>query len=155
MRLRAIIPQDHEGLVALWVRAWQPVFPQIDFAARRDFIRARLVEYGTPPCLALMLEDAGFLLLNPLTGELEQIAVDPAFQGKGLARQPSVATLLLEEAKRLSPQGLHLSVNQHNLRAIRFYTRHGFTMTGQGTSAASGLPLFFMRWGVEKPFLEE
>lgn len=149
MKLRAIAPQDHEGLVALWVRAWQPVFPQIDFAARSDFIRTRLIEYSTPPCLALMLDGAGFLLLNPVTGELEQIAVDPAFQGKGLAGQPKIAAILLDEAKRLSPQRLHLSVNQHNLRAIRFYTRHGFAITGQGISAASGLPLFFMHWRAE------
>ena len=42
---------------------------------------------------------------------------------------------LIAEAKRIAPGGLDLLVNQDNARAIRFYGKHGFVITGGGQNS--------------------
>ena len=42
-----------------------------------------------------------------------------------------LATMLVDEAKRLSPDGVTLKVNADNNRAIRFYERSGFVHMGE------------------------
>lgn len=53
---------------------------------------------------------------------LEKLYVEPDAQSRG------VGTLLLEKAKELRPEGLHLWVFQRNEGARRFYERHGFRL---------------------------
>jgi ribosomal protein S18 acetylase RimI-like enzyme len=53
---------------------------------------------------------------------LEKLYVEPGEQGRG------VGSALLEKAKELRPDGLHLWVFQKNTGAIRFYERHGFRL---------------------------
>jgi ribosomal protein S18 acetylase RimI-like enzyme len=53
---------------------------------------------------------------------LEKLYVDPSAQGLG------VGTALLDKAKELRPDGLHLWVFQKNEGARRFYERHGFRL---------------------------
>jgi putative acetyltransferase len=88
---------------------------------------------------------AGFLTLDPASGEIDQLAVAPAHWGSG------VADALLAQARALSPQGLSLTVNEANPRAIRFYERQGFCRTGTGVNPASGLPVIRMRWRATDP----
>ena len=142
--LRDIAPEDHDTLVALWIAAWTPVLPQIDFTARQGFIRERLKAFSCPPKRARLLESkgilAGFSLIDPLQQDLEQIAVAPAFVGKGAAQ------ILIDDAKQIAGDRLTLSVNTDNPRAVAFYEKHGFCVTREGVSAASGLPILFMEW---------
>ena len=56
------------------------------------------------------------------------------------------ALALLDEAKRLSPKGIELLVNKDNLRAIRFYEKHGFAYAGEDKNPVSGLPVNRMAW---------
>ena len=49
-------------------------------------------------------------------------------------------------AKQLSPTGLELHVNTDNARAIRFYEKLGFSITGDGVNPISGKPVHRMRW---------
>lgn len=139
-----MVDADTEALVALWIAAWTPVLPQIDFTARQGFIRDRLVEYRKPPKRARVLEEngvtAGFSLVDPVRQDLEQIAVAPACLGKGAAQT------LLDDAKRIAGNRLTLSVNKDNPRALAFYSKHGFGVTREGIAAASGLPIVFMEW---------
>jgi len=51
---------------------------------------------------------------------LERLYVEPEAQNRG------VGTALLDKAKALRPDGLHLWVFQRNEGARRFYERHGF-----------------------------
>jgi ribosomal protein S18 acetylase RimI-like enzyme len=51
---------------------------------------------------------------------LERLYVEPEAQNQGLG------TALLEQAKRLRPDGLYLWVFQQNTAARRLYERHGF-----------------------------
>jgi GNAT superfamily N-acetyltransferase len=53
---------------------------------------------------------------------LERIYVEPVEQGGG------VGVALLDKAKELRPDGIHLWVFQKNEGARRFYERHGFQL---------------------------
>lgn len=68
----------------------------------------------------------GFLAIRRSKTEgwevLEKLYVDPEAQSRG------IGTVLLDQAKALRPEGLHLWVFQKNTGAIRFYERHGFRL---------------------------
>jgi len=57
-----------------------------------------------------------------------------------------LATMLVNEAKRLSPDRVTLLVNADNARAIRFYTRNGFVHAGEDVNPTSGRPVLRMAW---------
>jgi putative acetyltransferase len=140
--------RDEEPVLALWLRTWQQTYPDIDFAARlawwRDHWR------GLLPAATVVVAEAkehtiGFVTVDPHTLYLDQIVVAPEYWGKGLA------TALIAEAKRVSPRGLDLDVNTDNARAIAFYQKQGFVITGQGTNARSRRPVHHMRWRTSPP----
>ena len=83
---------------------------------------------------------AGFVTVDARTFDLDQIVVAPEAWGSG------TAPALIAEAKRLSPRGLDLHVNKDNARAIRFYEKHGFTVTGEAINWRSGAPVHKMSW---------
>jgi len=78
--------------------------------------------------------------VDPRTLYLDQIVVAPEQWGSG------VGAALVAEAKRRSPMGLDLDVNIDNARAIRFYAKHGFVISGAGVNPISGKPVHRMRW---------
>ena len=82
----------------------------------------------------------GFVTVDPGTGYLDQIVVAPEAWGS------MTAGALLAEAKRLAPAGLHLAVNADNDRAIRFYEKQGFVVTGTDVNERSGAPIRTMAW---------
>jgi GNAT superfamily N-acetyltransferase len=59
-------------------------------------------------------------LLVLADADVDQLYVDPGWWGRGIGSQ------LLEQAKRLRPNGLWLWTFQANTGARRFYERHGF-----------------------------
>ncbi|MER6178070.1 GNAT family N-acetyltransferase [Streptosporangium sp. NPDC001681] len=63
-------------------------------------------------------------------------------------RRQGVGTLLLDEVKRNSPDGVSLHVFQQNTDARAFYERHGFTVldTGDGSRNMEALPDMTLRW---------
>ena len=82
----------------------------------------------------------GFVTVDPRTLDLDQIVVAPEAWGGG------VAAALIDEAKRISPRGLDLHVNTDNTRAIRFYEKHGFAISGEALNWRSGAPVHKMSW---------
>jgi putative acetyltransferase len=82
----------------------------------------------------------GFVTVDPRSFDLDQIVVAPEVQGMG------VAAALMTEAKRISPGGLDLYVNTDNLRAIQFYQKHGFVISGEALNWRSGAPVHKMSW---------
>jgi putative acetyltransferase len=82
----------------------------------------------------------GFVTIDPGTLYLDQIVVAPEYWGTGLAGA------LIAEAKRASPRGLDLDVNTDNARAIAFYQKEGFVITGGGINPRSGRPVHHMSW---------
>jgi putative acetyltransferase len=124
VRLRARTDADLANLAELWVTSWQETMQKIDFLARRPWFLDHLL---------------GFVTFDPATAYLDQLAVAPEAKGSG------AASLLLNEARRLSPDGLTLDVNQDNPRALRFYEREGFEKIGEGTNPRSGLKTWRLR----------
>jgi len=82
----------------------------------------------------------GFVTVDPKTLYLDQLVVAPESWGAG------VGEVLIVEAKRISPRGLDLDVNTDNARAIAFYGKHGFAITGAGKNPISGKPIHRMSW---------
>lgn len=144
VRLRAYRASDLETTLDLWQRAWDTAMPEIDFSARLDWWRKRWT-HEIVPANTIVVAHAestivGFLVLDERTGYLDQIVVEPSLWGNGIART------LLAAAKRRSPRGITLDVNQSNFRAIRFYEREGFVKTGEGANPLSGRPTWRCAW---------
>ena len=142
--LRPYQPNDEDACIALWLRSWAAAFPNIDFAGRLAWWRARWRGELAPTAHIVVAEAAnaiiGFVTVDPNTRYLDQIVVAPErwTSGVGLA--------LIAEAKRISPQGLDLDVNTDNARAISFYGKCGFSIAGAGLNPISGRPVHRMSW---------
>ena len=143
-RLRPYRAADEEVAIELWRRSWQHSYPDIDFAARLSWWRERWRKELVPSAKITLAERAdalvGFVTIDPATGYLDQIVVAPEAWGV------DVAEALLAEAKRICPEKIELHVNKDNARAIGFYDKHGFVVTGESSNPLSGRPVFAMRW---------
>ncbi|WP_234054250.1 MULTISPECIES: GNAT family N-acetyltransferase [unclassified Xanthobacter] len=142
--LRPAIAADRPAMADLWVASWVKTLPEIDFEARRPWLKQHLDELTTGGALTRVAESAGavagFVVIHPGTGYLDQIAVGPTFWGQGAAEE------LMAEAKRISPTLVALDVNQENPRAVRFYEKMGLAITGEGENPMSGRRTFRMEW---------
>jgi putative acetyltransferase len=142
--LRPYAAADEDAAIELWRRSWQEAYPDIDFAARVDWWRERWRQELIPQATIVIAEAGGTLIgyvtVDPRTLYLDQIVVAPEHWGG------AVAAALLGAAKRHSPHGLELLVNKDNLRAIRFYEKHGFALAGDDVNPVSGRPVHRMRW---------
>jgi putative acetyltransferase len=141
-KLRPYRAEDEDAAIALWLHTWQLAYPSIDFAARVTWWRERWRNELVPNAAIIVAEQAnamtGFVTIDA-NGYLDQLVVSPDYWGSTLA------TSLVDEAKRLSPGGVTLLVNKDNSRAIRFYERNGFACTGEDVNA-SGRPVLKMAW---------
>ena len=142
-RLRPYTAADEDAAIALWLRTWQQTSPDIDFAARLDWWRTRWRDELVARTKITVTENSGlmtgFVTVDPATLYLDQIVVAPEAWGTGTAEA------LVDEARRISPRGLDLQVNQDNTRAIRFYEKQGFTITGEDKNS-SGRLTYWMQW---------
>jgi len=142
--LRRYAAADEDAAIELWRRAWQIAYPHIDFAARVDWWRARWRGELVPSAEIVLAVAggalAGFVTVDPRTGYLDQIVVAPEHWGSDIAAK------LIAEAKRISPTGLDLDVNTDNDRAIGFYKKQGFAVSGTGKNPISGKPVHRMSW---------
>ena len=141
--LRPYRPADEDAAIALWLATWQQAYPQIDFAARVPWWRERWRGELVPKASIVVAEAAGalvgFVTIDP-SGYLDQLVVAPDRWGS------DIATRLLDETKRLSPDRITLLVNRDNNRAIRFYERNGFVHAGDDVNPTSGRPVLRMEW---------
>lgn len=143
LHIRPYAPSDEATSIDVWHRTWQQAYPQIDFAARLAWWRERWRKELVPKAEIAVAELDGKLIgFVTIDGEgyLDQLVVDPAHWGSDAAR------LLVDEAKRLSPDGVTLLVNRDNARAIRFYERNGFVHAGDDINPTSGRPVLKMAW---------
>ncbi|MFO1136065.1 MAG: N-acetyltransferase [Rhodoblastus sp.] len=142
--------EERSALVDLWVASWRATFPTIDFDARREWFVSHLGELeARGASLICIFEElgkpgerklVGFVLIDPKTGWLDQIAVKPNSFGAGVGRE------LLNAAKRAAPGKIRLDVNADNFRALRFYKREGFTRVGAGVNKLSGRETAVLEW---------
>ena len=142
--LRPYTPADEAEAIELWRRTWQLAYPQINFDDRVDWWRQRWRDELVPATTITVAEAdgrmLGFVTVDPRTFDIDQTVVAPEAWGLG------VAAALLAEAKRISPAGLDLHVNKDNARAIRFYEKQGFVISGEALNWRSGAPVHKMSW---------
>jgi putative acetyltransferase len=142
-RLRPYRAEDEDAAIALWQRTWQQAYPSIDFATRLAWWRERWRNVLVADAAIIVAEAAGavigFVTIDK-EGYLDQLVVAPEHWGSKVAR------LLVDEAKRRSPDGVTLLVNKDNIRAIRFYERNGFVQAGDSVNPTSGRPVLKMAW---------
>ena len=141
--LRPYQASDEDAAIALWQRTWQQAYPSIDFAARVPWWRERWRSELVPNTAIMVAEQAGELVgfvTIDAKGYLDQLVVAPDRWGSELAN------MLVNEAKRLSPDRITLLVNTDNARAIRFYERNGFVQAGADVNPTSGKPVLRMEW---------
>jgi putative acetyltransferase len=147
-RLRRYADADEAAAIDLWRRTWQIAYPTIDFTQRLAWWRERWRGELVPTAVITLAERdgrlLGFVTVDPRNGYLDQIVVAPEEWGTPLAGA------LIAEAKRCAPAGLDLTVNQDNARAIRFYEKQGFVVSGADVNARSGAPVHRMSWRPEK-----
>ena len=136
--------RDEDASIALWLRAWEATYPQIDFAERLEWWRERWRSTLVPVAEIVIAEAGGvmigFVTVDPGTLYLDQIVVAPQHWRSG------VGAALIAEAKRISPQGLDLDVNTDNAHAVAFYGKEGFVVTGAGKNPISGKPVHRLSW---------
>jgi len=141
--LRPYRASDEDAAIALWLATWQQAYPSIDFAARLPWWRERWRGELVPNAAVIVAEQQdrlqGFVTIDQ-QGYLDQLVVAPDHWGSELA------TMLVNEAKRLSPASITLLVNTDNTRAIRFYERNGFVHKGEDVNPVSGHPVKKMEW---------
>jgi len=139
--LRPFVAADTDAVADFWVRAWNLTMPQFNFEARRPWLLNHLEQARAKHAAIMVADDpaSGFILLWPASGELDQLAVDPAAWGTG------VAEALMDWAKRCCGDALWLDVNQDNPRAVAFYRRHGFRIDTAGVNPGGLLPIWRMR----------
>lgn len=142
-QLRPYRSDDEDAAIALWQTTWQLAYPDIDFAARVAWWRERWRNELVPQAAIIVAEAAGamagFVTIDP-SGYLDQLVVAPDHWGSPLA------TMLVDEAKRRSPDGVTLKVNADNVRAIRFYQRSGFVHAGEDVNPGSKRLVLKMAW---------
>ena len=141
--LRPYRASDEDAAIALWLTTWQQAYPGIDFASRVPWWRERWRGELVPNAAVIVAEQEdrlqGFVTIDQ-QGYLDQLVVAPDHWGSELA------TMLVNEAKRLSPASITLLVNTDNARAIRFYERNGFVQKGDDVNPVSGRPVKKMAW---------
>ncbi len=146
VKLRPYRDAEQDEAFALWQRAWQLAYPQIDFSKRIDWFREHwsnllldckvvVAEYPDDT-----LRIAGFVVVSPRTGYLDQIVVAPEAQRLGVGKA------LIGAAKQIGRDGLYLHVNKDNTRAIAFYKTGGFVIAGEDVNRRSGAPVYMMTW---------
>ncbi len=146
--LRAVLEMNDAYLpeiADLWVASWRKTLPEIDFEARRGWLvehldAARAKGAVIRVAVVMTGDVVGFVMIDPATGYLDQIAVHPDQWGAGIAEA------LIDEARRLSPEKVVLDVNADNPRAVAFYARQGFREIGRGVNPRSGLPTLKLEW---------
>lgn len=150
-RVRGVIDFDFAHLVEvadLWVASWTKTMPAIDFEARREWFCTRVDEAlrkntRIRVAVAASGDIVGFVMIDPATGWLDQIAVRPDWWGGGAGEA------LIEAAREISPRLVRLDVNADNPRAVAFYRRRGFREVGRGANPRSGLPTIELEWRPE------
>jgi GNAT superfamily N-acetyltransferase len=123
MIVRRASARDAAAAAAVWCRARQAAIPMIPPPVHDEADVARWVAEVLIPdngTWVAVVEDRVVALTSLRDGWIDQLYVDPAWQGQGLG------TRLVDHAKQRSSAGLDLWTFQANAGARRFYERHGF-----------------------------
>lgn len=135
-----------EMAARIWPATYGAILPpgQIDYMLSRMYAPARLredQEEGVDLLWILLKgERTGFLAAGPVAPEgrcpLQKLYLLPASQRIGVGSL--VMALLCERLSKSGAKALDLRVNRHNLAAIAFYRKNGFSVDAEDCRAIGG-----------------
>jgi GNAT superfamily N-acetyltransferase len=135
-------PAMADELTAMWHRSFNhalaPFKDRNPVAGRLKFLQEVLSHRAV---LTVAVDDGviiGFMAQN--AESVEQLYLHVQHQRRG------VGSRFIELAKAASPQRLHLYTFQRNLKARRFYSKHGFTEIAYGHINMEGLADVELEW---------
>jgi GNAT superfamily N-acetyltransferase len=127
VKVRRARAGEGSAVADVWLRSRRAAFPAIPLPVHSDDeTRAWLTDVvaSNPDVWVLEHDNERLLAVMVLDGSsIDQLYVLPEWCGLGLGGR------LLERAKVLRPDGLHLRTFTANSGARRFYERHGFVAT--------------------------
>ena len=126
--IRHARPDELPDIAVLWGASWESIGisneHDLSGQALIDHLRREVADswdlYVYEEAAALL----AMLAIVPDRNNLSQIFVAPSAQSRGLGKQ------LLQFAKTLMPQEIHLNTQSENTRALRWYLKEGFEITG-------------------------
>jgi GNAT superfamily N-acetyltransferase len=120
--LRRAVDSDATAVADVWLGSFGTALPTVRQAHTADEVRAWIRDVLVPnhETWVATVDDAVVGMMAVGDGELDQLYVDPAWQGRTIGHQ------FVELAKQRCPAGLALWTFQVNEVAQRFYERHGF-----------------------------
>ena len=134
--IRPYTEDDLDEVVALWYRSWTHAFPNLKHPQPFEQWKCRFQnDYarGGGVWVAVIQDQiVGFIVVS--NSVIAQIFVDVDRQRTG------VGTGLLNQAKRMYPNGLSLTTLQQNEQARQFYEKHGFAIGAAGINPINGQP---------------
>jgi putative acetyltransferase len=121
--IRPAVIADEHTLALIWRFAWASANPDAPYIEPLAHWLSRVrAEFWTSCQTSVAVFDSqsvAFYVLRSEPRVLEQLFVLPSFQSSG------VGSLLLNHIKHTCPKGFSLYVSASNVRAQRFYARHG------------------------------
>ena len=130
--LRDYLPEDFDAVTILWRIAREKSLPAFQhakghfFYEDQDYFRDHILKDDSVVVAASEKRPVAFMAMRD--DFIDHLYVHPDYQNRG------VGTLLLDYARRLSPDHLWLYTLQANLGARAFYERKGFTAERFGMS---------------------
>jgi GNAT superfamily N-acetyltransferase len=125
--LRRAEAADAAAVADVWLRSRRAAMPAVPAPVHpEDEVRQWFATVVVPTRETWLAEvDGAAVAVLVLDGdELDQLYVDPGWQGRGIGAE------LVRLAQQRRPGGLALWTFLANLRARRFYERHGFFAVG-------------------------
>ena len=142
--IRSARPEEYDEVARLWMNSW--VSTGLEQAS--NFLLANLrarVRHEIEKGWSLFVADdrgvlAAMLALNLPENYLDQLFVEPGYQGKDLGRR------LLAFTRQQLPDEIWLRCVRENEKAWRWYEREGFVFEKQEIAPATGFMMKFYRW---------
>lgn len=128
IEFRRMVPDDADGVARVEAACMPVPWSRQSFWEEASHTDAYyLLAYDTDKDNLIMAYAGCWVLGNE--GHITNVAVDPAYQGRGLGRQ--LMEELIARIKPLGVDSMTLEVRPSNTRAINLYTSMGFRSVGQ------------------------
>ncbi|MGW0858322.1 N-acetyltransferase family protein [Streptomyces sp. NPDC002690] len=120
--VRRAVDSDAAAVAEVWLRSFTAALPSVRRAHTDDQVRSWFREVVVPgqETWVATFEDSVVAMMVLDSEDLDQLYLDPAWQGQGIGGR------LVDLAKQRRPAGLALWTFQVNEPARRFYERRGF-----------------------------
>ena len=133
IKIKHVIPPvDKDELKAFLISVDTKLIPKLSDRVDIDVYADKLSEFADLFYLfdrEKMIANAAVYLNHGKNGYISSFAILPEYQGKGMGRKLFLA--VNREARKRGITQIGLEVFETNKRAIRFYEKQGFQITGQ------------------------